>query len=80
MWRVRYDRTVRNYIFDSYPYTHDIWRAIRALEQSEGIPVAGRFSQINSVYFWTVAEHLVVYERQAAAQIIDVAYVKPLED
>ncbi len=80
MWRVRYDRTVRNYIYDSYPYTHDIWRAIRALERSEGIPVAGRFSRISSVYLWTVTGHLVVYERQTSTQVIDVAYVKPLDD
>lgn len=31
MWRIEYDRSVKNYIYDSYPYTEKVWQLIKSL-------------------------------------------------
>jgi adenylate kinase family enzyme len=79
MWRIEYDRTVRNYIYDSYPYTENVWRAIKSLRQTtNGLPAEAVTQLEPEVYLWIVEEHQVVYRRIEATQVLRVIVLKPL--
>lgn len=39
MWKIEYSKEVRNYLYDSYPYTETIWQTMKALRhQADGLP------------------------------------------
>jgi hypothetical protein len=78
MWRIEYDKTVRNYIYDSYPYTERVWQAIKSLRQSvDGLPT-GNVAQLEpEVFLWIVEEHLVIYRRIEPPQVLRVIMLKP---
>lgn len=79
MWRIEYDRSVKNYIYDSYPYTEAVWRAIKTLRnRADGLPVEGAVQLELDVYLWIVEGHQVVYRRIVAAQILRVLVLKPV--
>lgn len=81
MWAVEYSREVRNYIYDSYPYTDAVWQAIKSLRQTkEGIPAEGVTQLEPGVCLWEVVNHLVVYERDVERQTLIVTVVKPVEE
>jgi len=80
MWRIEYDRSVRNYIYDSYPYTEKVWQAIKSLRYVEsGIP-AGDVKQLEpEVFLWTVEEHQVIYRRLSTERILRALVLKPAQ-
>ena len=78
MWRIEYDRSVRNYIYDSYPYTEKVWRAIKSLRHTEnGIPLDPVTKLEPEVFVWTVEEHLVIYRRFSEERILRFLVLKP---
>ena len=79
MWRIEYDRTVRNYIYDSYPYTERVWQAIKTLRTTPaGLPAAGVTPLEPEVYLWLVEDHQVIYRRIVAAQVLRVLVLKSI--
>ncbi len=79
MWRIEYDRSVRNYIYDSYPYTEKVWQAIKSLRHTESGMPADSVTQLEpEVFVWTVEEHLVIYRRIRADQILRFLVLKPI--
>jgi hypothetical protein len=71
MWRIEYDKTVRNYIYDSYPYTERVWQAMKSLRTTaDGLPVEGVQVLEPDVFLWEVAEHLVIYRRLTEKQTL----------
>jgi hypothetical protein len=78
MWEVKYSREVRNYIYDSYPYTDAVWQAIKSLRKTdEGMPPAGYRQLEPNVFLWVVEHHLVVYERFVERRQLFVTVLKP---
>ncbi|MEZ4731351.1 MAG: hypothetical protein R3E79_29885 [Caldilineaceae bacterium] len=78
MWRIEYDRSVRNYIYDSYPYTEKIWQTIKSLRHTDsGIPDSDVRQLEADVFLWTVEEHEVIYRRLHAERILRFLVLKP---
>ena len=78
MWRIEYDRSVRNYIYDSYPYTEKIWQTIKSLRNIEsGIPTSNVTQLEPEVFLWTVEEHEVIYRRLRAERTLKFLVLKP---
>ena len=78
MWRIEYDKTVRNYIYDSYPYTERVWQAMKSLRNTkDGLPSAGAQLLEPNVFLWMIEEHLVIYRRMEATQTLRFLVLKP---
>ncbi len=78
MWLIEYTKEVRNYIFDSYPYTHMVWQAIKSLCQTpSGISAQGCTQLEPNVFLWEVADHEVLYERNSDEHKLIVFVLKP---
>ena len=81
MWALSYSKEVRNYIYDSYPYTEDVWQAIKSLRQTQdGIPPTGWKKLEAELYLWLVADHWVVYQRLIDEQKLIVTVLKPIAE
>jgi hypothetical protein len=80
MWEIRYSQEVRNYIYDSYPFTETVWKAIKSLRNiQDGIP-STKVQQLEpELYLWEVANHLVLYRRIEAERTLRFIIVKPLD-
>jgi hypothetical protein len=81
MWTLSYSRQARNYIYDSYPYTAEVWQAIKSLRQTQDEipPSAGRELEPD-LYLWMVTGHYVVYKRLVAEQKLIVTVLKPVDE
>lgn len=78
MWRIEYDRSVRNYIYDSYPYTEKVWQAMKSLRHIDnGIPASDVEQLEPEVFLWTVEDHEVVYRRLFVERILKFIVLKP---
>ncbi len=81
MWQIEYTKEVRDYIYDSYPYTHTVWQTIKSLRQRpDAIPAQGWTQLEPNVFLWAVDDHLVLYERNIAARKLVVFVLKPSSD
>ncbi len=81
MWTLGYSREVRNYIYDSYPYTAEVWQAIKSLRQTkDGIPPSGGKALEPDLYLWVVAGHWVVYKRLVEEQRLIVTVLKSIDE
>ena len=81
MWRIEYRKEVRNYIYDSYPYTETIWQTIKALRHTpDGLPPANYITLAPNIFQWSVASHLVVYRRHWDQNKLDFLIIKPLDN
>ena len=78
MWAIEYKRDVRNYIYDSYPYTAAVWQAMKALRHTaDGLP-PDNYTRIGpETYHWQVADHQVIYERNLAQRRLVFTVLKP---
>lgn len=80
MWAIEYKRDVRNYIYDSYPYTETVWQAMKALcYTADGLPPDNYTPLEPEVYLWQVADHQVVYHRDLAQHKLIFVVLKPKE-
>lgn len=78
MWSIEYSREVRNYIYDSYPYTEAIWQAIKTLRQTKDeLPAEGCRQLGLETYLWEVADHTVIYQRVVAQRKLVITVLKP---
>lgn len=78
MWRIEYDRSVRNYIYDSYPYTEKVWQAMKSLRHIEsGVPASDVEQLEPEVFLWIVEDHEVVYRRLLVERILKFIVLKP---
>ena len=78
MWLIEYTKEVRDYIFDSYPYTHAVWQAIKSLRQTpNGLPAQGWTQLEPNVFLWEVDDHEVLYERHKDEQKLILFVLKP---
>jgi len=78
MWRIEYTKEVRDYIFDSYPYTHAVWQALKSLRQTaNGLPAKGWSELETEVFLWQIEEHEVLYERHRAERKLIIFVLKP---
>jgi hypothetical protein len=81
MWEVKYSKEVRNYIYDSYPYTEAVWQALKTLRHTdEGLPLAGYRQLEPNIFLWEVENHLVVYERFVEQRQLLITILKPVTD
>jgi hypothetical protein len=81
MWMLGYSREVRNYIYDSYPYTAAVWQAIKSLRQTkDGLPPSGWRELEPDLYLWLVVDHWVVYKRLVAEQKLVITVLKPMDE
>lgn len=78
MWRIEYDRSVRNYIYDSYPYTEKVWQMIKLWRHTDnGLPTTDVKQLEPEIFLWTVEEHEVIYRRSWAEQTLKFLVLKP---
>ena len=78
MWKIEYSQEVRNYIYDSYPYTATIWQTIKALcHTPNGLPPVNYIEIAPDTFLWQVEEHLVIYERHVGQRKLVFTVLKP---
>ncbi|MFN8493856.1 MAG: hypothetical protein U0350_40030 [Caldilineaceae bacterium] len=78
MWRIEYSQEVRNYIYDSYPYTETIWQTIKSLRHTlDGYPNTHYIELASNLIQWEIADHTVIYERHPEQQRLLVRVLKP---
>lgn len=81
MWTIKYTKEVRDYIYDSYPYTEAIWQAVKSIRQLEnGVPSSDCRQLEPNVFLWEVAGHLVLYERNESDHTLTVFVMKPIAE
>lgn len=81
MWTIKYTKEVRDYIYDSYPYTEVVWQAVKSLRQLQnGVPSSDCRQLERNVFLWEVAGHLVLYERNKSDRILTVFVMKPIAE
>ncbi|MCE7989611.1 MAG: hypothetical protein DYG89_51340 [Caldilinea sp. CFX5] len=73
----QYTKEVRNYIFDSYPYTEAVWQAVKSLRQTKhGLPASNWKEKEPGVFLWAVADHQILYERNIDERILKIFVMK----
>ncbi len=77
MWEVWYGLEAANYLDDNGALVTDLFFAMEALAESTGWPQNGDYQQIDELIFWQILGHLVIYQRLAKEQIVQVAAIKP---
>lgn len=83
MWKIEYSKEVRNYLYDSYPYTAAIWQMLKTLRTtSDGLPLAAyRVTETEPMIItWQALDHLIMYERNLDRQALYFFIVKPLDE
>ena len=79
MWIIEYSKEVRDYIFDSYPYTAQVWQAIKSLlSTTDGLPSSDYLMIERETYLWKVADHLVIYQRSLTQRKLIFTVLKPV--
>lgn len=79
MWKIEYSREVRNYIYDSYPYTAEIWQLLKTLRTTaNGLPLEGYTEISPNIFHWTALEHVVIYERYPERNLLYFFVLKPV--
>lgn len=78
MWEIRYSKEVRDYIYDSYPYTESVWQAMKSLRNTrDGIP-DDKVQQLElELFLWEVAGHTIIYRRSRATRTLRFLIAKP---
>ncbi len=78
MWEIKYTKEVRNYLYDSYPYTAEVWQAAKALRAMDrALPMEEHVEIEPGVYLWRVAGHFVIYRKIESEQIVRILVMKP---
>ncbi len=77
MWEVWYGLEAANYLDDNGALVADLFFAMEALAESAGWPSNGDYQQIDELVFWQILSHLVIYQRLAREQIVQIAAIKP---
>lgn len=78
MWKIEYNKEVRNYIYDSHPYTATIWQTIKTLRHApNGLPNTDCTEISRNVFLWEVAGHIAIFERHLDEQKIVFTVPKP---
>lgn len=77
MWEVHYSLESATHLEDNGALITDLFFAVEALANSDGIPTAGTFQEVQGLIYWMVQDHLVVYRRMRSSQIIRVLFMKP---
>jgi len=78
MWKIEYSQEVRNYIYDSYPYTEAVWKIIKSLRHTpDGQPSTHHTEIPPNTIYWEIADHIVIYERYPEQQRIKINILKP---
>lgn len=82
MWKIEYNKEVRNYIYDSYPYTATVWQTIKTLRHStNGLPNSTDYTEISrDVFLWEVEGHIAIFERHFDQQKIVFTVLKPANE
>jgi hypothetical protein len=81
MWKIEYSKEVRNYLYDSYPYTESIWQMLKTLRTTpDGLPPAQYdIAETQPVIVtWQALDHFIMYERHLERRILYFFIVKPL--
>lgn len=78
MWEIRYSKEVRDYIYDSYPFTESVWKAMKSLKNiCEGLP-DDKVQQLElDLFLWEVAGHTVIYRRSKVTKTLHFLIAKP---
>ena len=77
MWEVHYSLEAGNYLADNGELITDLFFALEALANSEGTPTVGDFQAVQSLVYWEVQGHVVVYRRLESRKIVRILVIKP---
>ncbi len=77
MGEVHYRLEAATYLEDNGELIAPLFFAMESLAESDGIPTVGDFEQLQTLFYWTVQSHLVVYRRLLAAKIARVIFIQP---
>ena len=78
MWEVHYSRECAVYLEDNASLISELYFAIEALANSEGMPTRGAFHEMSGMIYWEIESHLVVYRRTVRERVASVLFMKPL--
>jgi hypothetical protein len=82
MWELEYNEEVKHYFIDNAPYTFMLLVRIEELKYaSDAIPPEGLtpVDDEPNVYMWLVLDHVVVFEKLSALNILRILVIKPLD-
>ena len=77
MWEVHYSQEAATYLEDNGELITALFFAVEALAESDGMPLAGNFQEVQGFVHWIIQEHLVVYRRLESSQIARIIFMKP---
>ena len=77
MWEVHYSQEAATYLEDNRSLIAGLFFAMESLADSDGIPAAGEYQEVQGLIYWIVEEHLVVYRRMAPSRIARILFMKP---
>jgi plasmid stabilization system protein ParE len=76
-WWIEYSQEAANYLDDNGSLVADLFFAIEALAESEGVPRDGATQIAPGEYLFEPHDHTVVYERDEKRQIVRVTIIRP---
>jgi|GEM_PF-1653807 len=78
MWEVHYSAESANYLADNGGLIAPLFFAIEALAETDGIPTNGEYEATQqSLFYWIIQGHEVVYRRLKQEQIIRILLIRP---
>ena len=77
MWEVHYSQEAATYLEDNGELITDLFFAMEALADSDGLPIEGDSQEFQGRVYWFVLNHLVVYRRITVDRIVRISYIKP---
>lgn len=78
MWEVHYSQEAATYLEDNGELITEIFFAMEALAESDGLPLHGNFQVHQGRIYWMIDKHLVVYRRIQANKIVSIIFIKPV--
>ena len=77
MWEVWYGHEAKNYLSDNGQLVADLFFAMESLAESAGWPQRGDYYLQDALVIWEILHHLIIYERFADQQVVQIASIKP---
>ena len=76
-WQIESSPEVDAYMAGNKGLVDDLIDAIDSLATCEGLPDIGAMETEPGLFYWLVADHIVVYRRMAARQMVRIVTAKP---
>jgi hypothetical protein len=77
MWEVEYEREAANYLSDNGQLVAQLFFAMEALANSEGIPPNGMLQIQPGLFSAIIERHQIVFHRDEIKRIVSIVAIQP---